>query len=187
MSHSLQRSTARLFMSTCNRTRSHISGAPYRTHRKHQYRPFIDACHRTAYNRYSERHLCKQTSLAKARPPYHNCIQPFADSITPATYHRSSFRASAMAPNGVVATDAAVVVFTTSGCPYCRRAKEALTAEGIQYKEVDVSYDTNLRAVLKDTTGSRTVPQVKGPAWHQGSRIKGQQSIPSHRAFCNCM
>ncbi|KAF6263701.1 hypothetical protein COO60DRAFT_1635064 [Scenedesmus sp. NREL 46B-D3] len=53
-----------------------------------------------------------------------------------------------------------VVVFTTPGCPYCKRAKQALSEQKVSYKEVDVSVNTELRAALKEATGQRTVPQV---------------------------
>ncbi|WIA08629.1 hypothetical protein OEZ85_008058 [Tetradesmus obliquus] len=53
-----------------------------------------------------------------------------------------------------------VVVFTTPGCPYCKRAKQALSEQKVPYQEVDVSVNTELRAALKEATGERTVPQV---------------------------
>lgn len=57
-------------------------------------------------------------------------------------------------------TDSALVVFTTPGCPYCKRAKEALREGNYTFAEVDVSVDKQLRATLNDATGRRTVPQV---------------------------
>ena len=67
----------------------------------------------------------------------------------------------ASAQGGAVATGAAVVVFTTPGCPYCKRAKDALRGRSVGFSEIDVSGDTDLRAALKDATGQRTVPQVR--------------------------
>jgi glutaredoxin 3 len=55
---------------------------------------------------------------------------------------------------------ARVVVYTTTSCPYCVRAKRLLAARGISYEEIDVGADADLRADLVRRTGRRTVPQV---------------------------
>ncbi|KAG2439584.1 hypothetical protein HXX76_004936 [Chlamydomonas incerta] len=57
-------------------------------------------------------------------------------------------------------TSARVAVMTTPACPYCRRAKEALTQGGWAYVEVDVAGDERLRQAVRDVTGKRTVPQI---------------------------
>ncbi|KAG2432426.1 hypothetical protein HYH02_012997 [Chlamydomonas schloesseri] len=57
-------------------------------------------------------------------------------------------------------TSARVAVMTTPACPYCRRAKEALTQAGVSYVEVDVAADEKLRQAVRDVTGKRTVPQI---------------------------
>jgi len=56
--------------------------------------------------------------------------------------------------------DAKVVIFSTPGCPYCKRAKETLKTEGVAYADVDVSTDTDLRAKVKAVSGRSTVPQI---------------------------
>lgn len=56
---------------------------------------------------------------------------------------------------------AKVVVFTTAGCPHCKRAKGILQEENVAYAEVDVSTDTELRQELQATTGRGTVPQAR--------------------------
>ena len=56
--------------------------------------------------------------------------------------------------------DAKVVVVSTRACPYCKKAKEALGSAGVAYVEVDVSEAQDLRAQVREATGSRTVPQV---------------------------
>lgn len=60
-----------------------------------------------------------------------------------------------------VGADAAVVVFSTPGCPYCRKAKQTLAEQHVPYKEVDVSTSSQLRTALQQATGARTVPQVR--------------------------
>ncbi len=59
-----------------------------------------------------------------------------------------------------------VQVYTTDYCPYCDRAKALLQKRGIEYEEIDVTGDQDLRAWLVKTTGRRTVPQIfiKGEA-----------------------
>lgn len=53
-----------------------------------------------------------------------------------------------------------VLVFTTPGCQYCRKAKQTLTDLQVPYKEVNVSVSADLRQALRNATGERTVPQV---------------------------
>ena len=53
-----------------------------------------------------------------------------------------------------------VVVFTTAGCPHCKRAKAVLQQENVAYAEVDVSGDTQLRQELQSITSQGTVPQA---------------------------
>lgn len=53
-----------------------------------------------------------------------------------------------------------VTIYTTDYCPYCTRAKQVLTKEGVAYSEVDVTGDDGKRSWLVQTTGQRTVPQI---------------------------
>jgi len=53
-----------------------------------------------------------------------------------------------------------VVVYTTTYCPYCVRAIGLLKKNGIGYREVDVTGDTEAREWLREKTGRRTVPQI---------------------------
>lgn len=52
-----------------------------------------------------------------------------------------------------------VVVFSKPGCPHCTRAKEILTAHGIQFTEITQSQHINL-SVLRAVSGAATWPQV---------------------------
>mmetsp|Transcript_6769 Transcript_6769/g.28318 ORF Transcript_6769/g.28318 Transcript_6769/m.28318 type:complete len:102 (-) Transcript_6769:116-421(-) len=51
-----------------------------------------------------------------------------------------------------------VVVFSSASCPYCRRAREALTSHGIEHRVVEVDHRT--REALTHITGRTTVPAV---------------------------
>ena len=56
---------------------------------------------------------------------------------------------------------ARVQVFTTTYCPYCRRATALLDRRHIAYEEIDVTLDPQARAWLVRATGGRkTVPQI---------------------------
>jgi glutaredoxin 3 len=54
-----------------------------------------------------------------------------------------------------------VVVYTTSWCPYCRRAEALLERKAIRYREIDVDADpAGRREMILRTGGRRTVPQI---------------------------
>jgi glutaredoxin 3 len=53
-----------------------------------------------------------------------------------------------------------VVVYTTDFCSSCLRAKQLLRNKGVEFEEVDVSEQDELRAQLIARTGRRTVPQI---------------------------
>ena len=55
---------------------------------------------------------------------------------------------------------ASVVVYTTTYCPYCDRAKSLLSRKGVAYREVGVDERSDLRSWLVAATNQRTVPQV---------------------------
>ncbi|GAQ80261.1 hypothetical protein KFL_000500130 [Klebsormidium nitens] len=52
------------------------------------------------------------------------------------------------------------LIFTTPGCPFCRRAKNVLREKGIEYQEIDVSTDPNIRSTVQQVAGRKTVPVV---------------------------
>ena len=54
---------------------------------------------------------------------------------------------------------AAVSLFTKPGCPFCKKAKEMLTAQGLAFEELVLGKDASLTS-LKAVTGKETVPQV---------------------------
>lgn len=55
---------------------------------------------------------------------------------------------------------AAVEMYTTSGCIYCVRARHLLDRKRVMYVEHDVTGKPALRADLVQRTGRKTVPQI---------------------------
>ena len=55
---------------------------------------------------------------------------------------------------------AKVTLYTTRFCPYCVRAKQLLTAKGIDFQEIAVDAEPQLRREMTERSGRRTVPQI---------------------------
>ncbi|SDB81078.1 glutaredoxin 3 [Acinetobacter boissieri] len=54
-----------------------------------------------------------------------------------------------------------VIVYSTTVCPYCVRAKQLLQRKGIEYKEINLSNEApEVRTELIQRTNHRTVPQI---------------------------
>ena len=53
-----------------------------------------------------------------------------------------------------------IVVYSTSYCPYCVRAKDLLTRKGQKYTEINVEDDAAREAMIAKAGGRRTVPQI---------------------------
>jgi glutaredoxin 3 len=53
-----------------------------------------------------------------------------------------------------------VVIYTTTYCGYCYRAKALLDKRSIPYREVDVTNDRLMRRELIERTRRYTVPQI---------------------------
>lgn len=54
-----------------------------------------------------------------------------------------------------------IEIYSTAICPYCNAAKNLLRAKGLQWRELRIDLDpAALEAMLKRTSGARTVPQI---------------------------
>ncbi len=53
-----------------------------------------------------------------------------------------------------------VVMYATSWCPYCERARQLFADRGIPYVEIDVEAQPQARAEMMSRSGRRTVPQI---------------------------
>ena len=62
-----------------------------------------------------------------------------------------------------------VEIYTTQTCPYCIAAKRLLLKKGVQFKEIDVGGQPQLRAAMTQRAGGRTsVPQIFIAGKHVG-------------------
>jgi glutaredoxin 3 len=51
-------------------------------------------------------------------------------------------------------------MYTTRWCGYCERAKTLLDSRGLAYEEIRLDEVPGFRALLEETTGGWTVPQI---------------------------
>ena len=52
-------------------------------------------------------------------------------------------------------------LYTTTFCPFCTRAKSLLKSKGVQFIEIDVTEDAELRPRMVELSGGRrTVPEI---------------------------
>jgi glutaredoxin 3 len=57
-------------------------------------------------------------------------------------------------------SSAAVTVYSTATCGWCRRAEQLLAHHGIPFETVDVTTDRQARAALIERANWRTVPVI---------------------------
>ncbi|WP_281556739.1 glutathione peroxidase [Thalassomonas sp. RHCl1] len=69
----------------------------------------------------------------------------------------------------------AVSLFTKPGCPFCKKAKELLTEQGLAFEEIVLGKDASLTS-LKAISGNETVPQV----FIGGKLIGGSEALAQH-------
>ncbi len=53
-----------------------------------------------------------------------------------------------------------IVIYTTTYCPYCRAAKNLLDQKGVDYEEINLTSDPELKAKTMRELGWRTVPII---------------------------
>ena len=54
----------------------------------------------------------------------------------------------------------AVVMYTTSWCPYCERARHLLATKNVSIEEIDIESSPDKRAEMQTRSGRRSVPQI---------------------------
>ena len=53
-----------------------------------------------------------------------------------------------------------VVMYSTSWCPYCARARQLLTRKQVDFEEIDIEAEPQRRAEMIMRSSQRTVPQI---------------------------
>ncbi|MCF6354483.1 MAG: glutaredoxin 3 [Candidatus Polarisedimenticolaceae bacterium] len=53
-----------------------------------------------------------------------------------------------------------IIVYSTTYCPYCVRAKQLLERKDVEYREIMVDHDPNLMQEMMERSQRRTVPQI---------------------------
>ncbi len=62
-----------------------------------------------------------------------------------------------------------IEIYSSNWCPFCQRAKALLMAKGVEFHEIDVDADPNLRQeMMRRAGGQRTVPQIFVDGAHVG-------------------
>jgi glutaredoxin 3 len=78
-----------------------------------------------------------------------------------------------------------VVIYTTSSCPYCLRAKTLLERKHIEYEEINVEDNEELKQEMTTKAGGRkSVPQIFIADHHVGGcddlyELDGQGKLAS--------
>lgn len=55
---------------------------------------------------------------------------------------------------------AKVLMYTTSWCPYCTRARQLFQQKGVPFTEIDVEDVPGARDEMRQRSGRNTVPQI---------------------------
>jgi glutaredoxin 3 len=53
-----------------------------------------------------------------------------------------------------------IIIYTTTYCPYCKRAKSLLDSLGLAYEEIDLTEDDTLREEIIQKYQWQTVPVI---------------------------
>jgi glutaredoxin 3 len=53
-----------------------------------------------------------------------------------------------------------VRMYTTPWCGFCAAARKLLSTKGIEFEDIDVSMDPELRRQMTELSGGTTVPQI---------------------------
>ena len=81
-----------------------------------------------------------------------------------------------IAPNAAIPP--AISVITKPGCPYCMRAKQLLTEQGLQYEDIVLGNQGITMVTLNALSGQSTVPQI----FFDGVHIGDSEALAAHLA-----
>ncbi|MGQ2971001.1 glutaredoxin 3 [Brevundimonas mediterranea] len=66
-----------------------------------------------------------------------------------------------------------VLMYTTSWCPFCSRAKALLKEKGVQWTELDIEADPVHRQAMTEASGRTSVPQI----FINGTLVGGSEEL----------
>lgn len=66
-----------------------------------------------------------------------------------------------------------VVMYATSGCPYCALARQLLERKGVAFEEIDIESVPGARMQMMSRSGRGTVPQI----FIGGTRVGGSDDL----------
>jgi glutaredoxin len=110
-----------------------------------------------------------------------NGVKHFSDSPPPAGAKVTSLEEYRWAPSADVGPgdpsapeSAPVVIYTTSWCGYCKKAKEWMSANQVAYREFDIETSASGRAAYESAGGTGGVPlivvgETTMQGWNEGS------------------
>jgi len=61
-----------------------------------------------------------------------------------------------------------IEIYTKATCPFCHRAKALLDQKGVNYQEIPIDGDADMREVMIKRSGRTTVPQIFIDTQHIG-------------------
>ena len=61
-----------------------------------------------------------------------------------------------------------IEIYTKATCPFCHRAKALLSQKGVNFKEIPIDGNADLREKMIERSGRTTVPQIFIDAQHIG-------------------
>lgn len=53
-----------------------------------------------------------------------------------------------------------IIIYTTTVCPYCVRAKSLLQRKGVEFTEIKITDSATKEEMIKKSGGRMTVPQI---------------------------
>jgi len=59
-------------------------------------------------------------------------------------------------------------MYGTKFCPYCMRARQLLKHKGVEYEDIRIDKETQLRAEMEQRSGRTSVPQIFIDDFHVG-------------------
>lgn len=66
-----------------------------------------------------------------------------------------------------------VLMYTTSWCPFCTRARRLLKQKGVQWTELDIEADPATRQTMVEASGRTSVPQI----FINGTLVGGSEEL----------